>query len=106
MESLEDILDRYDQKIKNSSEIYSIYLFDIKEIRIEYKIYDEHHDKSKSYAILEKMLYLFKDKEFNMLLIDIGERIFIKRLSDSLILMLTGSKELQLGKLFALSKID
>jgi hypothetical protein len=104
MEDLEKLLDECYDKVHTIPGVYSLYLFDLQYKKIEYKIIDQHHNKSKSYEVLRKVVSLFKDEAFDMLFIDVGERIFIHRISNNVILMVTSNKEVPLGKLVTLIK--
>ena len=91
-------------RIGDMDGLYSLYIFDLKNKDIRYKLFEDTHNREKVLKVLKKIIPLYREEEFDMLLIDLDERMIFHRLSDDMLLMLSSSRDIPLGRLLALIK--
>ena len=99
---LKQLLNRAIEISKTYSGITAIYSIDIDHTQVEYEILNKSHNKESFKRYIKKIFPIIREKEFDILFIDLNERIVCKKVGSSEIVIITADKELSFGKIFAM----
>ena len=100
--NLQNILDKAVEISKDFDGLSAIYSIDINQTKMQSKILSETHNKKIFLKYMKKMFLMIKDDDFEILVVDMSERIACKKIDDSSLIVLVADKNMSFGKIFAM----
>lgn len=97
-----EILDRTFELAKNHDGLTALYNINIQKTKMQHKILSESHNKESFFNHIKKIFLTLKEEEFEMLLVDLDERIICKKIDAVNVIVFVTEKEMSLGKIFTL----
>jgi len=97
-----EILDKAFELSKNYDGLTALYNIDIEKLKIKHKILNDSHDKESFLAYIKKIFLTIKEESFEMLIVDLDERIICKKIDTTNVIVFVTDKEMSLGKIFIL----
>jgi len=97
-----EILDKTFELLKNYDKFTALYIINTKEVKIQHKILSDSHDKESFFRYIKQIFLTLKEDKFEMLIVDLDERIICKKIDATNIIILVTDKEMSLGKIFIL----
>jgi len=96
------ILDKAFELSKNYDGLTALYNIDIQQTKIKHKALSDSHNKESFLEYMKKIFLTIKEDNFEMLLVDLDERIICKKIDTTNVIVFVTDKEMSLGKIFTL----
>jgi len=97
-----EILEKTFELLKNYDKFTALYIINTEEVKVQHKILSDSHDKDSFLIHIKKLFFTLKEDKFEMLIVDLDERIICKKIDATNIIVLVTDKEMSLGKIFIL----
>jgi len=105
MSALKKIFSQSLELYKQAPEISSLFVLDLANKEIEHKIFDNKTERKKRvFSLLKKIIPLLDDDKFELLTLEMEERITAYHISNRVIIIITSNKIAPLGKILTLLK--
>ncbi len=99
---LEETLAKAVELSKDYDELTALYIIDLNQTKIRQNIFNQSHKKEIFLKYMKKIYHLIKEDDFDVLVVDMNERIACKKIDQSIVVVLVADKEMSYGKIFAL----
>ncbi len=98
----QNILDNVLALSKDYEGLTALYVIDLEKMKMRHQILNDTHNKATFMDRIQKITLTLQDREFEMLLVDLDERIICRKVDDTHIIVFVTDKEMTLGKVFTL----
>lgn len=96
------ILDRVFGYCQDYVGLTALYAINLEETKMHHKIINKLHDKESFLRYIKKIFFIMQEDEFEILTLDLDERIVCKKIDETNVIVFVSNKELPLGKIFTL----
>ncbi len=100
--TLKQILDQAWERAQDYDGLTAMYSIDTEQTKMKHKVLDVSHNRSSFLAHIQKLFHTIREDDFEMLLVDLDERIVCKKIDPSKVIVFVAHKEMSLGKIFTL----
>ncbi len=97
-------LDKLFELVKNIDGITALYNINIEDTKIQHNILSKSHNQESFVQYIKKIFPIFKEDKFEILLVDLEERIICKKVDNTNIIVCVSDKKVPLGKILTLLK--
>jgi predicted regulator of Ras-like GTPase activity (Roadblock/LC7/MglB family) len=104
MGAIDKMVKEVSRQIEEFRGVKAIYGIEIEKMRVSVKKIDEEYDANEIKNILKKVSALLKEEKLDTLFIETEAKIFIKKVSDFVAIVVVCDKNVTLGNIYAMIK--